>query len=129
VKRSGTLGQNDKRTISPVGAAEPSNVFIFRDLRKLRTGQATNAPCPIHFTFFVKWVGNLKIDPTGTVNLPYSASQAIAATATPISRLIRSLMAKITGSSLSSPREASSQTRHNHKSIKGMISHSRPGSW
>jgi hypothetical protein len=27
------------------------------------------APCPIHFTFFVKWVGNYEINPARAVKI------------------------------------------------------------
>jgi hypothetical protein len=31
--------------------------------------KSKEAPCPIHFTFFVKWVGNREFDPSATVKV------------------------------------------------------------
>ena len=67
-----------------------------------------------------------KMSPNSTA-AAQTASRAIAATATPKARLARSVKAKTSGSSSSSPREASSHTRHSHKIRSGMMSQSSCG--
>jgi hypothetical protein len=52
------------------------------------------------------------------------ASRAMITTPAPISRLVASVSANTSGSSLSSPREASSHTRQSQRISNGMISHS-----